>query len=327
MKPPLFVLLALSALLTPSSQADTPAPLAPEFASLPATQGAALASASTVVTYKTVDGLALDMHLFLPPKPAASSAPRPAVLFIHGGGWAGGDPSVHAFEGAWLARQGMVVATIRYRLLGDPAKNRFATARSPADCLADAKSALRFLRAHAAEYHIDPERIAAGGGSAGGHLAAALNTIDGHDDPADDLSVSPKVAALVLTCPAFDLVNGWRGGGEPCQRTGIPPRAFSPALLAGPDFPPTLILVGALDPVSPPASNAAFVERMKTAGVRVELLTYADKKHQLYVREKTDPHFQAYLIHTSRFFQDLGWLPRRPLPPLPDLPHTLSASP
>ncbi len=312
---------ALKPILAAGPKPETTSATGDDIQSLPDTQQEALAKATKVLTYKTVGGVDLEMHVFVPEKPAAGKL-RPGVLYIHGGGWAGGDPSVHAFESLYLSRQGMVCATIRYRLLGDGKKNKYAIAKSPADCLVDAKSAMRFFRSHAAEFGMDPDRIAAGGGSAGGHLAAALNTIDGYDDPKDDKAVSPKADALVLLYPAFDLIDGWKGGVASCQKAGIDPVKFSPATLADKTFPKTMILVGNLDPVSPPASNTAFLGRMKKAGVAVELFTYAGKEHKLFERSKGDPHFQSYLIHSSRFFQELGWIEKHSLPPLPKIEYT-----
>lgn len=312
---------ALQPLLTARTSGPDTFPVPEIFRDLPATPRQALAAASTVLTYKTVDGVDLEMHLFLP-SPPADNKPRPGILYIHGGGWAGGDPAVHAYECVELSRRGMVCATIRYRLTAGRQKGKFSIARSPADCLADAKSAMRFFRSRASEFSMDPDRIAAGGGSAGGHLAAALNTVDGFDDPADDLSLSAKANALVLLYPAFDLRGGWQGGINQVKKAGIDPAKFSPATLAGPSFPPTMILVGNEDPVSPPASHSAFLKRMREAGVHVELFTYAGKAHKLFDRKTTDPHFQSYLIHTNRFFQELGWIAKQPLPPLPAVEFT-----
>lgn len=296
-----------------------------EFDSLPETQQQALAKASKVITYKTVDGVDLEMYVFLPEKPADGKL-RPGVLYIHGGGWVGGDPSVCAFDSLYLSRQGMVCATIRYRLLGNGKKGKYSIAKSPADCLSDAKSAMRFFRSHAAEFGMDPARIAASGGSAGGHLAAALDTIPGYDDPKDDAAIPVRADALVLLYPAFDLSGGWGGGIASCKKAGMDPLKFSPATMANKSFPKTLILVGDLDPVSPPASNTAFLARMKKVGVSVELFTYVGKAHKLFERHKTDPHFQSYLIHSSRFFQELGWIAEHPLPPLPDIQYTRARS-
>lgn len=291
-----------------------------ELAWLPETQQAALQQATKKLIYKTVDGVELEMYVFEPKEPANGKL-RPAVLYMHGGGWVGGDPSVCAYESLYLSRQGMVTATIRYRLLGNK-KGSFSVAKSPADCLADAKSAMRYFRSHAAEFSVDPDRIAASGGSAGGHLASALATIPGFDDPKDDSSVSVKPNALVLLYPAFDLTGGWGSGAGQCKKAGIDPKTFSPATLADATFPPTIILVGNEDPVSPPASNQAFMQRMKAAGRPIELFTYAGKEHKLFERKTDDPHFQSYLLHSSRFFQELGWIAKRPLPPLPEVQHT-----
>jgi acetyl esterase len=317
---------ALKPLLIGQQKQQAAPALTSPFEELPDTPRQALALADKVLVYKAVDGVDLEMHVFLPKEPA-NGKPRPAILYIHGGGWVGGDPSVHAFEGLTLAKRGMVVASIRYRLLGNGRKGKFPIAKSPGDCLADAKSAMRFFRSHAAEFSVDPNRIAAGGGSAGGHLAAALNTIDGYDDPKDDLSVSAEANALVLLYPAFDLIDGWKGGMSSCRKAGIDLKSFSPATLADKSFPPSIILVGNLDPVSPPKSNSAFLERMKTAGVHVELFTYAGKEHKLFERSKADPHFQSYLIHAQRFFQDLGWLETKPLPSLPQVEYIQGVSP
>jgi len=72
----------------------------------------------------------------------------------------------------------------------------------------DAKSAMRFIRKHADEFQIDPDKIIASGGSAGGHLAAATALIDGYNDPSDDLSISSKPSALVLLTPSSTMVRG-----------------------------------------------------------------------------------------------------------------------
>ncbi len=317
---------ALQPLLAGRAGAKPAATVPPEIQALPESPQAALALADKVLVYKTVDGLDLEMHVFLPKAPAGGK-PRPGVLYIHGGGWAGGDPSVHAYESLYLSRQGIVAATIRYRLIGKGAKSKYATAKSPADCLADAKSAMRYFRGHAADFSMDPDRIAAGGGSAGGHLVAALNTVEGFDDPQDDLKVSCKADALVMLYPAFDLLSGWKSGIAQCRKAGIDPQKFSPATLADKTFPPSIILVGNLDPVSPPASNDAFIKRMKAAGRHIELFTYDGKEHKLFERARTDPHFQSYLIHSSRFFQELGWLPERPLPPLPGVKYSFAEAP
>lgn len=289
-----------------------------DISSLPKDGPQALAQASRRMIYKTVNGLDLEMYLFEPVGQDPGKR-RPAVLFIHGGGWITGDPSVHALECLHLARHGMVAATIGYRLLGTPGKTPKHVANSPLDCLADAKAAMRFLRSQADLLRIDPDRIAASGSSAGGHLAVALAALDGFEDSKADSSISCKPNALVLFYPAFDLVSGWKDGGVWCAKTGIDPKEFSPALSAKRDLPPTLIMAGADDPISTRESNLAFIKRMKAIGSDADLHTFAGKNHALFKRSPDDPHFQSALLLTTLFFQHLGWTEKHLLPPLPDV--------
>lgn len=101
---------------------------------------------------------------------------RPALVLFHGGGWTGGSPMQFNDQVTYLARRGMVCFQVEYRLVKD-------VPGPPLNCVHDAKSAMRWVRSHAGELGIDPKRIAAGGGSAGGHLAAFVGMVEGLDDP------------------------------------------------------------------------------------------------------------------------------------------------
>jgi acetyl esterase len=281
----------------------------PAFA-LPPDEHAALVTATRKIVYKNPGDRELELYLFHPDglKPDQK---RPAILYIHGGGWVNGEPAVHAMECVHFAKQGLVTATMRYRLLGKGAS-------SPADCLADAKSAMRYLRAHAGELQIDPDKIAAAGGSAGGHLAAALANIKGYDDPQDDPKVSCKPNLLILHYPVIDLLDGWKAGADACRKAGINPKKFSPAQESLADMPPAIILAGSEDPVSTVATNARFAKRMKQAKRVVELFTFEGKAHELFKRTPGDPYYQAVLILETRFLQGQGWLEKQPLPAMPE---------
>ena len=147
--------------------------------------------------YKKAGERELKLTIVNPPDWKAQDQ-RPALVFFHGGGWVGGGPTQFTQHSDYLATRGMVCIQVEYRLIakGDQGP--------PIDCVHDAKSAMRWVRGHAAELGIDPHRIAAGGGSAGGHLAAFVGMVDGLDDPQDDLKISPKANALVLFNPVFD---------------------------------------------------------------------------------------------------------------------------
>ena len=121
---------------------------------------------ASVEVYRDIHGVRLNAYVFTPPGHRASDR-RPAVLFFFGGGWKGGSPGQFLPQSLHLSQRGMVAIACDYRVLG-----RHGVL--PQDCLRDAKAAVRWARAKAATLGIDPDRIVAGGESAGGHLAAAV---------------------------------------------------------------------------------------------------------------------------------------------------------
>src|SRR6185295_7468462 len=120
---------------------------------------------------------------------------RPCFLAIHGGGWTGGEPRRFYPFAAHFANLGMVGVSLEYRLI------KVGTGVTPFDCAKDGRSAVRYLRQHAAELGIDPQKIIASGGSAGGHVAAATALFDGVDETSDDIKVSSAPNAMVLYFP------------------------------------------------------------------------------------------------------------------------------
>ena len=190
------------------------------------------------------------MDLYLPDDGAAA---HPTVMFIHGGGWKAGDKDHARQMGPRLARSGYAVASINYRLLPEGV--------FPND-LADCVCALAYLRAHAEEYAIDPERIAVMGYSAGAHLASLVGLASEHPElPADceaagGRPVAPPAAVISASGPQ-DMRTFWEDagdkdgveaifGGSPAEL----PRAFelgSPRFHVGPGAPPFLIIGDAID--------------------------------------------------------------------------------
>ena len=143
-----------------------------------------------VETFKTVDGVELNAWILVPEGHRASDA-RPAMVFFFGGGWVRGTPSHFEPQARRLTELGMVAVLADYRVL-----DRHGT--RPAAAVEDAKSAIRWVRGHAAELGIDPARIGAAGGSSGGHLAASTGTLPGLDAPGEDTSISSVPDAMVL---------------------------------------------------------------------------------------------------------------------------------
>ena len=220
---------------------------------------------------------------------------RPAIVFYFGGGWVGGSAVQFQKQSEYLATRGMVGIRVEYRVIpkGD--------AGPPVICCADAKSAMRYVRAHAAALGIDAHRIAAAGGSAGGHLAAFTALVPGLDDPSDDLAVSAKPDALVLFNPVFN--NGPGQWGH--ERVGDRYLEFSPAHHITKDAPPTIVFLGDHDKLIPVSVLREFETSMKTAGVRCEAQVYPNAGHGFFNR---DPHYTLTLIEVDKFLSALGWL-------------------
>jgi len=231
---------------------------------------------------------------------------RPALVFFHGGGWVGGTPSQFNEQAAYLTTRGLVCVQVEYRLIR-------GKQGPPEDCVRDAKSSIRWVRAHADGLGIDPERIGAAGGSAGGHLAAFVGLVDGQDDPQDDLKVSPKANALLLFNPVFD--NGTEGGwGQ--ARVGERMKEFSPAHNISADDPPAIVFLGSQDKLIPVATVERFQANMKAAGVRCDAFFYAGQPHGFFNKE---PFKSATLVEADIFLASLGWLSGPPTMKAPDL--------
>lgn len=272
---------------------------------LPRAALAAEAPVGTAHVYKRVGSRDLKLHVVSPPN-ASPADRRPALVFFHGGGWTGGAPTQFNTQSTYLASRGLVCVQVEYRLLDKSDK------APPLVCIQDAKSAMRWVRAHAAELGIDPARIGAGGGSAGGHLAAFVGLVEGQDDPADDLKVSPRAAALVLFNPVFD--NGAEGGwGQ--ARVGARVKEFSPAHNISADDPPAIVFLGRDDKLIPVATVERFQAAMKSAGVRCDAFFYADQGHGFF---NQDPFKTRTLIAADKFLASLGWLKSSPTLAEPD---------
>lgn len=255
--------------------------------------------------YKTVGETTLEMHAFLPPGHQPTDK-RPAIVFFFGGGWNSGAPSQFYPHCAYLASRGMVAVSADYRV-----KSRQST--TPRECVQDGKSALRWLRRHAAEHGIDPGRIAAGGGSAGGHVAAATATVSGLNEPNEDLTIDCRPDALVLFNPVFD--NGPDGWGH--DRVKDYWREISPLHNISTQTPPTIVLSGGEDKLIPVATVNRFAELMKAAGRRCDVHIYEGQPHGFFNYSSRD-NYRKTVVEADRFLASLGFLAGEPtLPPQP----------
>jgi acetyl esterase/lipase len=169
-----------------------------------------------------------------------------------------------------FAELGMVAIAIEYRLavLGEI---------TPVECITDAKSAIRWTRQHASEWGIDPNKIVATGGSAGGHLAVSTAMLEGFEEPGEDLGISSSPNALVVwsaavnaaEAPWFIRLLGDRADVHDC----------SPAHHVRPGLPPMALLHGTADETVPYWTIEDFGTRMREAGNRCEIYPYEGAGH------------------------------------------------
>jgi acetyl esterase/lipase len=268
-----------------------------------------------VETYKQVNGTDLKVWLFYPPVAQSAASQMqdktglPAIVFFFGGGWQSGSPTQFEPQSRHLASRGMIAIVADYRV----ASRQHV---KPCECVADAKSCVRWLRKNAARLGIDPHRLAAGGGSAGGHLAAAVATLPGLDEPGEDASVSCVPDALVLFNPGLMMapfgsveMKGFGANLTP-ERFGCAPEAISPIHHVRKGLPPTLILHGRADTTVPYVTAEAFCAEMTKAGNRCELAGYDGMPHGFFNKTKYD----ETLAETDRFLTSLGYLPKKVLP-------------
>jgi len=258
--------------------------------------------------YKTIGGTKLEMVIQLPDGWKAEDQ-RPAIVFFFGGGWTNGTVGQFENQARYLASRGMVAMCADYRV-----KSRQEV--KPVSCVADAKSAVRWVRANAARLGVDPQRVAAGGGSAGGHLAAAVATLPGLDDPADDRAVSCVPDALVLFNPALVLaptegvtLEGFEAKVSR-ERFGCEPEAISPIHHVKAGLPPAIIFHGKADKTVPYASAELFTNRMTKAGNRCELVGFEGQGHGFFNfgRGGSNENAFATLKAADQFLVSLGWL-------------------
>lgn len=151
-----------------------------------------------IILYKTTAQADLHVHVFRPDDNGAGRR-RPAIVFFFCGRWRGFNATKFYPQCEYLVTRGVVCVNAEVRV------ERHGT--TPAECVTGAKSAIRWTRRHEAELGIDPSRTAAGGGSAAGMVTGCLGTVDGFDDPEDDLSVSALPDALIMFNPALDMTD------------------------------------------------------------------------------------------------------------------------
>ncbi|MDB2493982.1 alpha/beta hydrolase [Flavobacteriaceae bacterium] len=250
---------------------------------------------SNAVVYKTLDGVNLKLHVYNPTNFDAQTMHN-AIIFFHGGGWNNGSHKAFKRQSMYFASRGMVAISAEYRL-----KNTHGT--TPYDAVEDAKSAIRYVRANAHKFKINPNTITAGGGSAGGHLAASCGLLKMWDNSAEDLTVSSKPNALVLLNPVLDLGPDRYAH----KRFGKDFKLISPMQNISKNAPPTLILVGTEDRILPVPTVKKYQSIMESFDNRCDVVLYQDQGHAFFAKPPIK-YFVETTDEIDRFLVSLGLL-------------------
>lgn len=248
-------------------------------------------------TYKKSKQTDLVLHVHFPAD-WKNEDRRPAIVFFFGGGWTHGKVEQFEPQAKYLASRGMVAARADYRV-----KSRHGV--TPDACVQDAKSAIRWVRQNAALLGVDPDRIVASGGSAGGHIAACT-ACPGLDEEGEDSKISSKPNAMIL----FNPVLRFDGVPDLMQRLGKNEKlgqALSPTLHLAKDTPPTLLFYGKEDRLL--RQGEEFLARSKEVGQRTEIFLADGVGHGFFNRS---PWQERTLLRTDEFLGSLGYVAGKP---------------
>ena len=224
---------------------------------------------SEKILYKSTNEGELNLFIY---KPSEFDIKKKysCIVFFHGGGWNSGNPEQFQRQSRYFASRGMVAISVEYRI-----RNKHGT--SPIQAMEDAKSAIRFIRSNARLLSIDPGKIAAAGGSAGGHLVAVAGNIDLFDNSDEDLTISSKPNLLILYNPVIDFgTRKWLWINNPSDA--------SPIHNISKGSPPTIILTGTNDKIVPVESIINYKKIMESIGSRCDVILYEGAEHAFFNR-------------------------------------------
>jgi acetyl esterase/lipase len=273
------------------------------------------ASAAGVVVEKNIvygkggtDDLKLDLA-----RPEHSEGLLPGIVYIHGGGWSAGNRTAYKNDIQEAAKRGYVAVTIEYRLTQPNASGK-AAAPFPAQ-IEDCKCAVRWLRANAEKYHVDPNRIGATGGSAGGHLSLLVGVagpVKKFEGSGGNPDASSQVQAVVNYFGPTDLAAMYGFNkrvdrlldtlvGGTAQERPADYKSASPVTYVAKDTCPILSIHGTKDPLVPVDQAVEFDAAMKKAGATSELILLEGQEHgfkgsaALKARDATFAFFDKHL--------------------------------
>ena len=260
-------------------------------------------SPNKTVAYKEIEGDSLCLHIF---EPAYINKPAAVIVFFFGGGWTVGDPKQFYQQSAYFASRGIVAISAEYRI-----KNIHGT--TPFDCVEDGKSAIRWVREHAKELNIDPDKIVAAGGSAGGHIALCTALIEGLDNPNENASISSVPNAVLAYNPVLDTTNKGYGAKKVENRE----TEISPCHHVKKGLPPMLFFHGKEDTTVPFENAERFNSLMNAAGNDCNLVAVKGVGHgffngSFFRKGSDDKYFNLTMYDSDVFLEKLGYIAGRP---------------
>ncbi|MBB6734235.1 alpha/beta hydrolase [Cohnella zeiphila] len=272
--------------------------------------------AETIV-YRRIGGYDLRLLLLRPDQSEPGSSP--CIIFIHGGGFTGGEAEMLLPQCRWFAKRGFACVTADYRLMKMEEERPAADSVTLDECIADCKAAVRFVRRHADRWGIDPGRIVLAGESAGGYLACAVSALHDLEAPGEDTTVSCVPDLLVAYNPITQLAGKWGHWVQDAPLPDEPPvaegeaarrlarfrraRRLSPLWSLTERHPPLLIMHGLEDAVVLPEDSAAYADKVSELGVevRLELLPGSDHAFALFNYRASDEEIGHALETTLKF--------------------------
>lgn len=237
--------------------------------------------------YKEVDGQSLELFVFLPEH---QSTPTPAIVWYYGSGFNKREPGQFFEHGKILAKLGMASISTKIRGAAGNRENRDIT-----PCLEDAKSAFRWVRSRVDKFNLDPDRIAVGGGSSGGYLAAAMATLPDFDTPSEDLKVPVDPSLQVLFNPFLGRVDF--------------PKELAPLKNVTKDTPPAILFQGTEDTTTPLSLAYQYQISISQPGNESRVVVYEGQKHGFFnYRDGGNPYYYKTVGDMLVFLEAHGYL-------------------
>ena len=234
------------------------------------------------VIYCSPDNLPQTMDVYFPD----AGGPWPVLVYVHGGAWMHGDKSEAGMFARMMTAQGYLVVSVNYRL--------YPSAQFPA-MIQDVKCAVRSLRANAAQYNLDPNRVGAVGVSAGGHLVSLLGTTDASSgwDVGEYLDQSSRVQAVIAMAGVMDLSRSFPNADiEAMKRVGFGEYNVveaSPISHVTLDDPPFLLIHGDCDELVPVEQSQLMYDRLVQENVPAQLVIVQNASHSFSAPGGTTP--------------------------------------